>query len=158
MNAARTRSSLLFRVLETQRRAAADEYEPSAPGATEMSFTERYRGTEFETLSEVVTVAEPAISRGRAFVSSAVPRRSGWPALVLASGLGLSPRRRGRATTAGVPGIAGAETAEPLAVRGRRRRMKTLVPVPPRPSSPSAPEARLPRAAPVDRGRRRSPR
>ena len=88
MNAARTRSSLLFRVLETQRRAAADEYAALRPRRQEASFTERYRGTEFETVSEVVTVVEPAISRGRAFVCISGAATFGMAALVLASGVG----------------------------------------------------------------------
>jgi hypothetical protein len=34
----------------------------------ELSFTERYRGTEFDTGGWVVLIGEPIASRGRAFV------------------------------------------------------------------------------------------
>jgi hypothetical protein len=86
MNAARTRSSLLTRVLEVQRRAAAAEYEARRTRGSDVSFTERYRGTEFETLGAVVTIREPAMSRGRAFVIVTGSATLGLAGLVLASG------------------------------------------------------------------------
>jgi hypothetical protein len=86
MNAARTRSSLLYRVLEMQRRAAAAEYQSRRTRRSEISFTERYRGTEFETLDSVVTISEPSMSRGRAFVIMSGSATLGLAGLVLASG------------------------------------------------------------------------
>ena len=88
MNAARTRASLLSRVLETQRRAAAAQYEPRHTRRTEMSFTERYRGTEFDNLSGDVVIREPAISRGRAFVLVSGAATLLVAGIYLASGLG----------------------------------------------------------------------
>jgi hypothetical protein len=88
MTATRTRASLLSRILEAQRRAAAAEYEPRQTRRPSVSFTERYRGTEYESLSPVVTVHEPAISRGRAFVIVSGAAVFGLTGLVLASGLG----------------------------------------------------------------------
>lgn len=88
MNAARTRASLLSRVLETQRRAAAAEYEPRESRRAEVSFTERYRGTEFETPVVMVTLREPVISRGRAFVIASGSATAGLAGLFVAAALG----------------------------------------------------------------------
>jgi hypothetical protein len=85
MNAARTRASLLSRVLETQRRAAAAEYQPRHTRRVEVSFTERYRGTEFETLAPVMTMPRSSISRGRAFVIMSGAATLGLAGLILAS-------------------------------------------------------------------------
>jgi hypothetical protein len=87
MNAARTRASLLSRVLETQRRAAAAAYQPRETRRTEMSFTERYRGTEFETPVAVVTLHQPVISRGRSFVILGGAVTVGLAGLILTVGL-----------------------------------------------------------------------
>ncbi len=87
MNAARTRSSLLIRVLEMQRRAASAEYESRRTRRSEVSFTERYRGTEFETVDSVVTIREPSMSRGRAFVIMSGSATLGLAGIVLASGV-----------------------------------------------------------------------
>jgi hypothetical protein len=87
MNAARTRASLLSRVLEMQRRAAAAEYESRRTRRSEVSFTERYRGTEFDIVGPVMTIHEPSISRGRAFVIMTGSATLGLAGLVLASGV-----------------------------------------------------------------------
>jgi hypothetical protein len=88
MTAVRTRASLLSRIREAQRRAAAAEYQPRQTRRPSVSFVERYRGTEYESLSPVVTVHEPAISRGRAFVLISGAATFGMAGLILASGLG----------------------------------------------------------------------
>jgi hypothetical protein len=52
-----------------------------------MSFTERYRGTEFETIATVATTHEPSVSRGRTFVLvSGLACITLCAAMVLASG------------------------------------------------------------------------
>jgi hypothetical protein len=69
MQAVHTHQSLMTRIVETQRRAAISRDEARPPRRRQASFTERYRGTEFETISTVMPqVREPLMSRGRAFV------------------------------------------------------------------------------------------
>ena len=71
MQAVHTRQSLMTRIGETQRRAALVRDERRAPRRQKPSFTERYRGTEFETLGTLIVptqAREPLMSRGRLFV------------------------------------------------------------------------------------------
>jgi hypothetical protein len=67
MHAVHTRQSLLTRILETQRQAAISRDE-RPPRPRKPSFSERYRGTEFETISVAPRPREPLMAPGRAFV------------------------------------------------------------------------------------------
>lgn len=67
-----THQSLLTRVAETQRRATLARDERRAPRRQKPSYVERYRGTEFDTVSGAIVfepaAPEPIVSRGRLFV------------------------------------------------------------------------------------------
>ncbi|HKZ91494.1 MAG TPA: hypothetical protein VJZ50_05095 [Candidatus Limnocylindrales bacterium] len=88
MNAARTRSTLLTRVIETQRQAAASRYDDRRTHRRQVSFAERYRGTEFETLSTALVVREPHISRGRTFVLVTGAATIGLAGVIIAGSMG----------------------------------------------------------------------
>ncbi len=66
MSLARTYPSLRTRILENQHRITtipADRSGITKPSS--QSFTERYRGTEYETHFQRVVVSEPLLPRGR---------------------------------------------------------------------------------------------
>ena len=68
MDRIRTRPTLMARIMEAQKRAAYADREPRATRHRDVSFAERYRGTEYETRSPVLVTHEPPVSRGRSFV------------------------------------------------------------------------------------------
>lgn len=69
MTMARTFPSLYTRIIEERTRATIPARQIRPTPATVQSFTERYRGTEYETHFTMPRVTpEPLVSRGRAFV------------------------------------------------------------------------------------------
>jgi hypothetical protein len=88
MQAVHTRQSLMKRIVETQRQAAISRDEAQPPRRRQPSFTERYRGTEFETAVRVMPHGhEPVMSRGRAFVLASGAAAIGMLGLIVNAAL-----------------------------------------------------------------------
>lgn len=71
MQAVHTRQTLMQRIVETQRRAAIARHEARRPRRPQPSYSERYRGTAYETARTTpssTATPEPLMSRGRVFV------------------------------------------------------------------------------------------
>jgi hypothetical protein len=68
MTQARTVPSLRARIAEAQSRTTYSIDQSWLTPRREVSYTERYRGTEYETPSTVRVTREPILSRGRSFV------------------------------------------------------------------------------------------
>ena len=69
MHAVHTRQSLMTRIVESERRATLTQDQPRGPQRRQPTFSERYRGTEFEAPRTAAWEAQPpSVSRGRAFV------------------------------------------------------------------------------------------
>jgi hypothetical protein len=60
----------MTRIMETQRRAAVARDERRPPRRTQPTFSERYRGTEFDSWSTLIAepADQPVMERGRQFV------------------------------------------------------------------------------------------
>jgi hypothetical protein len=68
MTQVRTRPSLRTRIVEAQSRTTYSIDQSHLATRREMPFTERYRGTEYETPATVPVTREPLVSRGRTLV------------------------------------------------------------------------------------------
>jgi len=68
MDRTRSRPSLMARIIETQKRASYASRDMHQTRRRDISFSERYRGTEYETPTPVLVADEPLMSRGRSFV------------------------------------------------------------------------------------------
>ena len=88
MRAVHTRQSLRTRIIETERRAAIGRDQSYRPRRRQLTFAERYRGTEFEGPRVAVAEVEPSsLSRGRAFVLLAGAGAIGLCSLVVSAAL-----------------------------------------------------------------------
>lgn len=82
-----TRPSLRARIVETQTRAriSVEEARRTPTRHLEPSFVERYRGTEYETVTVAPPAREPIMARGRAFVLLAGSAMVAMIALIVTS-------------------------------------------------------------------------
>jgi hypothetical protein len=83
----KTRPSLRARIVETESRAriSVEEARRTPTRRLEPSFVERYRGTEYETVTVALPDREPTRARGRAFVLLAGSAMVGMIALIVTS-------------------------------------------------------------------------
>ena len=68
MDRIHTKPSLLTRIVEAQALSTSIPATAAPSRRNDVSFVERYRGTEFESPSPVMVARQPVVSRGRSFV------------------------------------------------------------------------------------------
>jgi hypothetical protein len=78
-----TRPSLRTRIVEAESRATCPIDQSYLTPRREPSFTERYRGTEYETPTTVRVIREPLMSRGRSALLVAGTAAVGMTGLLL---------------------------------------------------------------------------
>lgn len=83
MNQPRRRASLLTRIAQTQERARTTPHPSPHERRREPSFVERYRGTEWETPSSPVIVADEVPARGQVYVWLTLSAIVGTTALLI---------------------------------------------------------------------------
>jgi hypothetical protein len=82
------RPSLRTRIVEAQARATYSIDQSHLAPRRKPSFSERYRGTEYETPTTVSVTREPLMSRGRSLVLVAGTAAVGMTGLLLTAALG----------------------------------------------------------------------
>ena len=82
------RPSLRTRIVEEQARATYSTAQSHLAPRRKPSFTERYRGTEYETPTTVSATREPLMSRGRSLVLVAGAAAVGMTGLLLTAAPG----------------------------------------------------------------------
>ena len=85
MSSARTPHTLSGRIEDIQRQSPSLVVRRQVPRRQQPSFTERYRGTEFETPVTTVAGRPEGVARGRLFVLMAAAAAMAFCALILAN-------------------------------------------------------------------------